>query len=367
MALAVEKVVAWRAIIFVFFLGCLAGFVRAQEAPTSKPLRVAICGSEPFVSEEDGTFQGFSIDVWQQIAAKNSWGFAYKYYPSPDEGIKAIENGEADVLVGDVSIVSDLFDNVEFSQPYFRAGLQIMITEGRPYTLNRMLEDMDAWTHYSPFWIFMGAVVIFSVLVALFERKHNPDFPKKWADGLAEALYYVVSLSLGKSGYKGFGGWFGRLVMIVWTVVGVFVVIIITSRVTAAMTTESLNSSIKGPQSLPGKTVGAVTGTRALTYLKHKGITFNEYPSFDVAVPKLIKGDVSALVGPAPILQAFDKDHPTLPITEIGAIFEHYNYGFAMPLGSPLRVPLNSALLDLQESGVLTEIGQRYFGQAFQL
>ena len=365
--MAVEKVVVWRAIILVLFLGFLPCPVWAQEAPTSNPLRVAICGSEPFVSEEEGTFQGFSIDVWQQLAAKNSWSFTYKYYSSPDEGIKAIENGEADVLVGDVGIVSDLFDNVEFSQPYFRAGLQIMITEGRPYTLDRMLEDVDAWTHYSPFWMFLGAVLIFSVLVALFERKHNPDFPKKWTDGLAEALYYVVSLSLGKSGYKGFGGWFGRLVMIVWTVVGVFVVIIVTSRVTAAMTTEALNTNINGPQSLAGKTVGAVTGTRALAYLQHKNITFNEYPNFDVAVQKLIKGDVAALVGPAPILQAYDKDHPTMPITEVGAIFEHYNYGFAMPLGSPLRVPLNSALLDLQESGVLTEIGQRYFGQVFQL
>lgn len=329
-------------------------------------MRAAVCGSEPFVSKVDGTFQGFSIDVWEQLAAKNSRSFAYQYYPTPEDGIKAIQNGEADVLIGDVSIVSDLFGNVEFSQPYFRAGLQIMIVEGRPYTISRMLEDLNAWGHLRPFWFFLGAIAVFTILVALFERKHNPDFPKKWADSLAEALYYVVSLSLGKSGYKGFGGWFGRLVMIVWTVVGVFVVIIITSRVTAAMTTESLNSNIKGPQSLPGKTVGAVTGTRAIEYLKDNNITYNEYPTLEVAVEKLLKGDVSALVGPAPILQTYDKDHPSQPITEVGRIFEHYNYGFAMPFGSPLRVPLNKALLDLQEDGILIKIGQRYFGEAFQ-
>ncbi len=356
--------VAWRIIISLALF--LPGLLSAQETPAAKPLRAAVCGEDPFVSKLTGTYEGFSIDVWEQLAAKNAWSFVYTSYASPEEGIKAVANGQADVLIGDISIVSSLFDTVEFSQPYFRAGLQIMIPEGRPYTLSRLLEDLNAWGHFRPFWIFVGAIAILSVLVALFERKHNPDFPKTWPDGLAEALYYVVSLSLGKSGYKGFGGWFGRLVMIAWTVIGVFVVIIITSRVTAAMTTEALTSNFTGPESLPGKTVGAVTGTRAIDYLKRHNITYNEYPNWDVAVEKLLKGDVPALVGPAPILQAYDKAHPKLPITEIGPIFEHYNYGFAMPLGSPLRVPLNSALLDLQEDGVLVRIGQQYFGDVYQ-
>lgn len=370
--MAFEKVVGLRSFIFFLAFWLLTSFApAAQEHSTAPmpamPLRVALFGLAPFVIENDGTLDGFSIDVWEHLAAANTWSFVYKRYPTAEAAIKAVTDGQADIVVGDVSIVAPLFSSVEFSQPYFRAGLQIMVAEGRPYSMSRMFEDIWAWLHFELFWIFVGGVVVISVGVMFFERKHNPDFPKKWSDGFAEALYYVVSLSLGKSGYKGFGGWFGRLVMIIWTVVGVLVVIIVTSRVTAAMTTEAFNSRITGPKSLPGKTVGAVTGTRAITYLQHHSITFNEYGDWDEAVKKLLKGDVPALVGPAPVLQTYDKEHPTLNITEIGAIFEHYNYGFAMPIGSPLRVPLNRALLEIQENGELLKIGQEYFGEVFQL
>lgn len=356
-----------RSLLLFLALGLLPHLVLGQSATPPQPLRVAVYGSNPFVTvTNDGTFEGLSIDVWEQVAAKNAWTFQYALYPHEKEALEAISEGKADLLIGDIGIVSDLFGSVEFSQPYFRAGLQIMVPGARPRTFSRLVEDLEIWGHLKAFWILIGAIAIASILVALFERKHNPDFPKSWPDGLAEALYYVVSLSLGKSGYKGFGGWFGRVVMIIWTIIGVVVVIYMTSSVTSVMTAEAINSHIIGPESLPGKVVGAVTGTRAVEYLQKHNITYNEYSGLDEAVQKLLKGAVPALVGSAPILQSYDKSHPTLDITEVGRIFEHYNYGFAMPIGSPLRASLNRALLDLQENGILLKIGQNYFGDVYQ-
>jgi ABC-type amino acid transport substrate-binding protein len=378
--MAVEKVVDPRALLLLLILWLIAPQAIAQDAPDpiatpaatpspiNQPVRVALAGQPPFVSTaSDGAYQGLSIDVWEQVAAKNGWTFQYQHFTRETDALRSVAEGKSDILVGDISIVSSLFQTVEFSQPYARAGLQIMIPGARPHTLSRLIEDLETWGHIKAFWIILGVIALATLLVTLFERRHNPDFPKTWRDGIAEAAYYVISLSLGKSGYKGFGGWFGRLVMITWTIAGVVVVIYMTSSVTTIMTTEAINSHIVGPESLPGKVVGVVTGSRALTYLQHNGITYTEFPDMESAVQKLLQGSIPAIVGSAPLLQSFDKAHPHLNITEVGRVFEHYNYGFAMPIGSPLRTPLNQALLDLQENGVLLKIGQNYFGAVYQL
>jgi polar amino acid transport system substrate-binding protein len=83
-------------------------------------------------------------------------------------------------------------------------------------------------------------------------------------------------------------------------------------------------------------------------------------------VDGLQAGKVRAVVASAPLLQYFDATHPKLPITEVGPVFAPYNYGFALAPGSALRQPLNAALLRLQESGVMFDLGQKYFGAAYQ-
>jgi polar amino acid transport system substrate-binding protein len=334
---------------------------------SAAPLRVAVAGVEPFVVSTDGIWGGLSVDIWQKVAAMNSWDYEFVGYPDEDAAVKALTRGEVDVVVAEVPISSDALAYAEFSQPYFRAGLQIMVDGSRPHTLRRLFEDLDAWGHLKIFWGIGGIVLLLTVVVTLFERRHNPDFPKKWGEGLAEAFYYVISLTLtGKSTYKGFPGVLGRLVLVVWMLFGIVTVAFLTSSITAAMTVEKLQSHINGPQDLPGHTIGAIKEGKAVGYLSRQHIDATLYPNLDEAVKGLLRGEVRAIVGSAPLLQYYDANHPKLPITEVGPVFAPYNYGFALAPGSPLRKPLNTALLRLQESGVLFELGQKYFGTVYQ-
>jgi polar amino acid transport system substrate-binding protein len=341
----------------------LAGLISTSAAP----LRVAVAGVEPFVISTEGIWSGLSVDIWQKVAAMNNWDYEFVAYPDELSAVKAAGRGEVDVVVAEVPISSEGLKYVEFSQPYFRAGLQIMIDGSRPHTLRRLLEDLDAWGHLKIFWGICGIVVLLTVVVTLFERRHNPDFPKKWSDGFAEAFYYVISLALtGKSTYKGFPGVLGRLMLVVWMLFGIVTVAFLTSSITTAMTVEKLQSKINGPQDLPGHIVGAVKNGKAAAYLSRHHVDATLYSTLDEAVAGLLRGEVRAVVGAAPLLQYFDATHPKLPITEVGPVFSPYNYGFALTPGSALRQPLNAALLRLQESGVMFELGQKYFGTAYQ-
>jgi polar amino acid transport system substrate-binding protein len=46
----------------------------------------------------------------------------------------------------------------------------------------------------------------------------------------------------------------------------------------------------------------------------------------------------------------------------VGPIFQEENYGIVLPTGSPLREPINAALLRLQSSGRYDKIHEKWFG-----
>ena len=339
------------------------GTLRAEDPSLS----VGVIKAAPFTMETNGIWTGHSIELWEQIAASNQWKFSYIEYPNLDAALAAVTAGDCQVLVGDISITSERIASMDFSQPYFRSGLQIMIVEDRPHTFGRLFSQILELGHLRILWVAGVVVRVFTLVVTLFERRHNPDFPKKWRDGLADAFYNVISVSLtGKSVYKGFPGVLGRLVMVFWMLLGLFVVAYVTSSITSTMTIEQLQGHINGPDDLPGKTIGVLAGTMAVDYARDHGIQFIPYQSMDDAVKALTQHEVAALVNDAPVLQYYDYQHPLVPITEVGPLFDPHTYGFALPKDSELRVPINKTLLSLSESGFLRQLGKRYFGQVFQ-
>ncbi len=70
---------------------------------------------------------------------------------------------------------------------------------------------------------------------------------------------------------------------------------------------------------------------------------------------------IDAIVYNSWTLRYIDKQHPELPLTEVGPLFEPRKFGFALPQGSSLRLPINLTLLRLFERGYLRQLGAQYF------
>jgi ABC-type amino acid transport substrate-binding protein len=332
----------------------------------AEPVRVGVAGFPPFVSDSDGAFSGFSIDVWEQVATANGWAYEFVKYPTIEDVVVAAARGEVDVGLGETGITSARLGTVDFSQPYFRSGLQIMITDSRPHTLARLWEDLATWEHIKMFWVLVGIVLIATLVVAAFERKHNPAFPKPWPEALAESFYYVITLTVtGKSVYKGFSGVLGRIVLVLWTLFGVVAVAYLTSAITSVLTIEKLQGRINGPQDLPGKNIGVLRNSPAEEYLLQHRAQPVRYDSLEAAVKDLVAHKIPAIVGGAPLLQHYDFSNPQLPVTEVGPVFAPYNLGFAFPRGSPLRTGTDKAIVQLQESGELLDEARKYFGAVY--
>jgi hypothetical protein len=207
-----------------FFLFTASLFASQQN------LRVGVAGQPPFINLESVP-SGAAVDIWEKIAADNEWNFDYTRFDTTENGLKAIVDGSVDILVGDTPINKKNLSQVEFSQPFFHSGLQIMIADYQKSMRSRLASDIKDLLKLEIFWVMLACIVILSTAVYLFERKHNPDFPAGRKEGIAEAFYYVVSLALtGKTAYKGFPGVLGRLVLIIWILLGIISVAYVRKR-----------------------------------------------------------------------------------------------------------------------------------------
>ncbi|KAB7707242.1 transporter substrate-binding domain-containing protein [Bacillus aerolatus] len=80
----------------------------------------------PFEFEQDGEYKGIDIDLINAIA--DSQDFNIKFSPMDFGGIiPAMQAGELDVAIAGMSITDERKKVVDFSEPYFDAGLTLVV------------------------------------------------------------------------------------------------------------------------------------------------------------------------------------------------------------------------------------------------
>ncbi|MDY0393446.1 transporter substrate-binding domain-containing protein [Virgibacillus halophilus] len=83
----------------------------------------------PFEFQEDGKYKGIDIDLIQAIAKDQ--GFKVKIEAMDFGGIiPSMQAGELDIGMGGMSITDERKETVDFSDPYFEAGLSLVVAKG---------------------------------------------------------------------------------------------------------------------------------------------------------------------------------------------------------------------------------------------
>lgn len=338
--------------------------LRGQNLPAAKEtLRVGIYPNEPFLIASGNSYQGFSYDLWKEVAADSGRKFRCIPYDTIPNLLEAVSRGEVDVGVSGIFITGERLKRVDFSQPFLHGGLQIMVNEKRGSSFTKLWSGLRDSGHLEIFGA--GILVIFAstILLTLGERRWNAEFHPDWPNGLAESFYHVMSIVMtGKSSHKGLPGPWGKVLAGIWIAFGVGVVAYITSSVTSIMTVNRLQGTIRGPQDLPSHRIAVVSGTMAEQYCGERHLDVLSCPDLKGAVRALLDRNADAIVHDAMTLQWYDNSHPELPITEVGPVFDKKFYGFALPIGSPLRHEINRAILEQNESGFMETLRKQYFG-----
>lgn len=97
----------------------------------------------PFEYEEDGEYKGIDVDLINAIAENQ--GFEIELNPMDFGGIiPAVQAGQLDVAIAGMSITDERKEVVDFSEPYFEAGLTLVAKAGNSDI--KSLEDLEGKT-----------------------------------------------------------------------------------------------------------------------------------------------------------------------------------------------------------------------------
>jgi ABC-type proline/glycine betaine transport system substrate-binding protein/ABC-type amino acid transport substrate-binding protein len=335
--------------------------------PKAKVLRVVTKRFEPFVIYQDRKYIGFSIELWEKIAA--SLGLAYELYGvnTIAKLLDEVERGAADVAIAGISITAKREQVLDFSHAFFETGLQIMVRESSGSILGEVIAKVFS-VIFSPELLygisfFIIILIIAAHIIWALERGHNPQFPQRYPQGLWHSIWWaVVTVTTVGYGDKTPQGNIGRLFGVVWILAGYFVFAYFTASVTTTATVQELHGRIDSPGDLFGKQVATVEKSTAADYLAGQGIPAVKVEDVDKAYPLLESGKVEAIVYDAPVLQHYASRTGKGKVKVVGLLFQEQNYGIALQVQSPYREKINIALLKLIETGSYQEIADKWFG-----
>lgn len=334
------------------------------QPPVARLVNVGVYASPPFVVADNNTYDGMATDLWEAVAGDLNLGTRYVAYPTLRELVDATRNGEVDAAVTNLTVTSARAQLLAFTQPWYDAGLRLMVPSVGSSGFDRVLSGLSDAGHLRAYGWLLAVIAAATIGFTLFDRKFDPEFPRRWHEGAAESFHHVISIATnGKtSGRKNLFGWVGRIWQAVWMLVGVGIIAYVTSSVTSVMTTAAIERGIHSIADLPGKTVGVFQGSASEDFVTATGIESRSYKDIDAAVSAMNDGDIDAILGDAPVLEYYAHSRSSEDVEVVGRIFHPDKYGFAFPTGSDLAQPVTLQLLKRMEDGTVEKLRNRYFG-----
>jgi polar amino acid transport system substrate-binding protein len=316
------------------------------------------------VIEDGGRLTGFSVDLWHSIADRLGVPSRFVVTRGVTDLLEAVRSGRADVGIAAVSITADRERSFDFSQPMFDSGLQILVRSGgrTRSSVFGVLGSLLAQGLLSLLAWMLVVVVIVAHVVWLIERhKERGIVPHAYWPGMGKAVWWAAATLATQADEMPRTRW-GRVVAVFWMFTSVVFVAYFTATVTASLTVQELQGSIRGPDDLRGKRVATASGSTSAAYLREHRIDMIGYAGIDEAYGALLAEQVDAVVYDSPILLYYASHGGSGKAHVVGPVFRKESYGIVVPPHSAHRKPINRVLLSLQEDGTYQELHDKWFG-----
>ncbi len=351
--------VAWIVATLVAVVLATSGAARAES------LVIGTKPSPPFAMKgDDGQWTGISIELWKQIAADLDVTYEIKEYDL--QGLlAAVKAKQVDVGVASVTITADREAEMDFSHPIYSTGLSIAVLPGSSGGMWSMMRGLVTWDLAELLGGLFALLFAVGALVWLFERRKNEaQFGGGPVKGIAAGVWWsAVTMTTVGYGDKAPVSVLGRTLGLLWMFVAIVLISLFTASITSTLTVDRLESAISGPQDLPRFRVSTIAGSTSAAYLDHHHIAYTAVPTVLAGMKAVADHQTDAMVYDAPILQYIAKHDLGGAVIVLPNVFEHQDYGLALPDGSPLRERINRALLTELAKDSWQELLERYLGK----
>ncbi|XP_058666517.1 glutamate receptor ionotropic, delta-1 isoform X3 [Ammospiza caudacuta] len=367
-------------------------------------LKVVTVLEEPFVMVAENIlgqpkrYKGFSIDVLDALA--KNLGFKYEIYQAPDGKyghqlqnsswngmIGELINKRADLAISAITITPERESVVDFSKRYMDYSVGILIKKPE--------EKINIFSLFAPFdfavWACIAAAIpIVGVLIFVLHRiqavraqgaaQPSPSV----SSTLHSAIWVVYGAFVQQGGESTVNSVAMRIVMGSWWLFTLIVCSSYTANLAAFLTVSRMDNPIRTFQDLSKQmdiSYGTVRDSAVYEYFKAKGTnpleqdnTFAELwrtisknngadncvsnPSEGIRKAK--KGNYAFLWDVTVVEYAALTDDEC-SVTVIGNSISSKGYGIALQHGSPYRDLFSQRILELQESGDLDVLKQKWW------
>ncbi|XP_076930503.1 glutamate receptor 2.7-like [Bidens hawaiensis] len=362
---------------------------KGWEIPTNNAniLRIGVPAKGGFVQFIDANtdpqtkqvvVKGFCVDVFDAVVGALPYAVKYEYMPfvtkdgkkpagSYNNLIDNLSDGKYDAVVGDIMILADRSDHVDFTLPYAEAGVSLIVPvkdeRKSPWIFMKPLEK-ELWITTGAFLIYIGLVVW------VIEHRVNEEFRGTRDDQVGMLLWFSFS-TLVYAHRATLISNLSRFVVIVW----VLVVLVLTSSYTASLTSmltvQQLRPSYTDIYEIlrNGESVGYQEGSYVRDMLKGMNFTddqlkvYSTFEEYDTALTLGSKqGGVSAIMDELPYIRVFLAKYCN-NYTMAGPVYKTAGFGFAFTKGSSLVHDMSHAVLKVTEEQMLN-ISNQWFGPA---
>lgn len=342
--------------------------IPAAAAQNPPPVVNAVVGVEPpFVIQDGDRITGFSIDLWNAVAAKLGVQTNYQIVPDVAAEYQAMLSKKADVVVAPAVYTKQLDEEFDFSHPVLNAGFLVTVLDrGGMAAPNPLLDLVHLiFSQALLVWLGIGLVLIlipahmFWLLDRGSEDRISPD--KRYFPGIFHAMLWTSTALVSQVQFLPRQR-IARVLAIVWMFVGVVFIAVYTAQITATLTVQQFHGAINGPEDLPGKRVAALAGSHAVFHLRELKAVVREYPSLDEVFGALLAGKVDAAFTNGPIARYYVTHEGMGKVRTVGDEYHREDFGFLLQLESPLRRRVDDASIDLHESGTYDQLFNKWFG-----
>lgn len=355
--------------VVVLIFGLTMG-AQAQEGPpptsgggAATPVNVGVYLNPPFVMRAGEGYSGLAFELFEDIARRGNLAPVYLTYDTPQQLLSATSAGQVDIAIGNLTITRARLAGVDFSFPWHDGGLRIMVDSKNDVDLSNLWSGLGDAGHLRAFLWLAAFILTATLLLTLFDRKFDKEFPNTWFEGGVESFYHVMSITTsGKTSRKVMFGPIGKLLAAFWLVFGVAVLAYVTSSVTSVMTAAAVGNDIKDMNDLQDRTVGVLSGGASELYARSRGLSVRPYTSLDAAQAGLGADEIDAVIADAMTLEYFVHRQAAAGLEVVGPLFDPEKYGFATGLGSPLARSISLDLLSSHEDGTTERLRREYLG-----
>ncbi|MDG1076752.1 MAG: transporter substrate-binding domain-containing protein [Planktotalea sp.] len=312
--------------IVLTFLTLLSLTVPAA-AQSDDPLVFATVHRPPFADTEGDQITGFSIDLMRAIA--DQLGHEVVFEPNTRFGdmLSAVRSERVDGAIANISITAERERTMDFSQPIFGSGIQILLPK------EAALGDQ--------FLSFIGS------------------------DALLYVVGAIVLVVLGWFLMRGKAAISSGIVGVVAMVGGFALLLVAAGTSTAKITVTALQSDVQTISDLQSRIVGTVAGSTSDSFLNKHDIPFQGFGDPDSMLRAFERDEIDTVVFDGPILAHYLQTDGAGLARLIDKIYRPKNYGILLPSGSALKEEIDLALLQFREDGTYDMILTRWFGNSF--